>query len=176
MEHPQCKPSCFNIFGISLGAGYILQLLPKSGHRKEECAFQSVQGNTPLSSQGPSQPSSRQSPSHKMWLETLEMICTSWNKGRCAYPGTCTFKHTCATCQRFGHRARDCADTPIHQNTSRALVIVFPRRTSPTIILRPRLSTWPELHCLMHYLLGYLSLMLLLVIHSCNSSQTVQLN
>ena len=113
LEHPQCKPSCFNIFGISLQQGTFCNLYQEVDHPKEECALQSVQGNTPLSSKVPSQPSSHQSPSHKMRLETLERICTSWNKGRCAYLGTCTFKHKCATCRRFGHRARDCVDTTI---------------------------------------------------------------
>ena len=27
-------------------------------------------------------------------------------------PGSCTFKHKCVTCRSFGHKARDCADTP----------------------------------------------------------------
>ena len=25
-------------------------------------------------------------------------VCTSWNSGRCIYPGTCNFRHVCATC------------------------------------------------------------------------------
>ena len=38
-------------------------------------------------------------------------ICSSWNSGRCWYPGTCSFRHVCATCGQH-HQARDCADTP----------------------------------------------------------------
>ena len=56
--------------------GMFCNLCQEVDHPKE-CALQSVRGNTPLSSQGPSQPSFRQSPSHKIRPETLERICTS---------------------------------------------------------------------------------------------------
>ena len=36
-------------------------------------------------------------------------ICSSWNNGACIYPGSCSFRHVCASC--FGdHRARDCSE------------------------------------------------------------------
>ena len=38
-------------------------------------------------------------------------ICTSWNRGNCVYPGSCSFRHVCATCQLL-HKARDCPKTP----------------------------------------------------------------
>ena len=38
-------------------------------------------------------------------------IYSSWNLGRCIYPGTCLFRHVCATCGQR-HQVRDCADTP----------------------------------------------------------------
>ena len=41
----------------------------------------------------------------------LARICSSWNRGKCAYPGTCTFRHVCVTC-RLPHRVKDCPDTP----------------------------------------------------------------
>ena len=44
--------------------------------------------------------------------ETLERICSSWNKGRCVFPGSCRFRHVCATCRRKGHRAKECEETP----------------------------------------------------------------
>ena len=44
--------------------------------------------------------------------ETLERICSSWNKGRCVFPGSCRFRHVCATCRRKGHRAKECKETP----------------------------------------------------------------
>lgn len=43
--------------------------------------------------------------------ESLLGICVSWNKGKCIFPNTCTYKHICATCHRE-HMARTCAATP----------------------------------------------------------------
>ena len=43
--------------------------------------------------------------------ETLAAICVSWNKGRCAYPGSCSYRHICATCHQ-GHKSWECKDTP----------------------------------------------------------------
>ena len=36
--------------------------------------------------------------------------------GVCSFPGSCLFRHICATCQTKGHRARDCPDTSVVQN------------------------------------------------------------
>ena len=38
-------------------------------------------------------------------------LCISWNQGACMLPGSCRYKHVCATCGD-PHRARDCALTP----------------------------------------------------------------
>ena len=38
-------------------------------------------------------------------------ICSSWNMGTCSYPGRCSYRHICATCQRR-HQACDCPETP----------------------------------------------------------------
>ena len=38
-------------------------------------------------------------------------ICMSWNRGACIFPGNCTYRHVCATCQ-LAHKARDCPRTP----------------------------------------------------------------
>ena len=38
-------------------------------------------------------------------------IYISWNRGACIFPGNCTYRHVCATCQ-FPHKARDCPRTP----------------------------------------------------------------
>lgn len=43
--------------------------------------------------------------------ESLEFICMSWNRGACTYPGSCSYRHVCATCRRR-HRAKDCPSTP----------------------------------------------------------------
>ena len=38
-------------------------------------------------------------------------VCISWNRGSCIFPGTCVYKHVCATCH-LSHKARDCSNTP----------------------------------------------------------------
>ena len=43
--------------------------------------------------------------------ESLFGICASWNRGSCAFPKTCTYKHICGVCQ-FGHRGIDCPSAP----------------------------------------------------------------
>ena len=35
-------------------------------------------------------------------------ICSSWNEGSCAYPGTCPFRHVCSKCYRTSHTAKNC--------------------------------------------------------------------
>ena len=37
-------------------------------------------------------------------------ICMSWNRGSCIFPGNCTYRHICATCQ-LAHKAKDCPRT-----------------------------------------------------------------
>ena len=39
-------------------------------------------------------------------------ICISWNKGKCAYPGACSFLHICPFCDTREHRAVDCPHAP----------------------------------------------------------------
>ena len=46
-------------------------------------------------------------------------ICTSWNSGTRSFPGNCTYRHVCATCQLL-HRAKDCPDTPNESPYKRA--------------------------------------------------------
>lgn len=41
----------------------------------------------------------------------LLLVCTSRSRGRCVYPGACSYRHACATCHQH-HVARDCVDTP----------------------------------------------------------------
>ena len=47
---------------------------------------------------------------HHSWRpETILGICASWNRGTCAFPRSCTFRHVCAVCQR-GHIGIECPD------------------------------------------------------------------
>ena len=89
-------------------------------HNWEECALRSIRDPLPISNTtpipGPSDPQSEGRRRRRQAIcprpETLDRICVSWNKGRCAYPGSCTFWHRCATCRQPGHIAHECADTP----------------------------------------------------------------
>ena len=57
-------------------------------------------------------------------------ICTSWNKGNCVYPGSCSFRHVCATCQLL-HKARDCLKTPEISMYKQSVLTPPPNRDSP---------------------------------------------
>uniref|UniRef100_A0A1X7U1S3 C3H1-type domain-containing protein n=1 Tax=Amphimedon queenslandica TaxID=400682 RepID=A0A1X7U1S3_AMPQE len=38
------------------------------------------------------------------------LVCVSWNRGTCSFPGTCSYRHVCSSC--FGnHKVRDCTYT-----------------------------------------------------------------
>jgi hypothetical protein len=67
-----------------------------------------------LSSQ---QPGRRLPPlNRRTWHQ--EVICTSWNRGRCAFPESCHFLHICSVCERRGHRACECDREDSSRNRS----------------------------------------------------------
>ena len=68
--------------------------------------------------------------------ESRLRVCISWNKGSCIYPGTCSYRHICATCQRQ-HRAKDCPDTPVGSEYK-------PRGAAAGRRLPPPVSTPPQ--------------------------------
>ena len=90
------------------GTGLFCTLCKGSDHPNTTCALTYLhhQGMPPLA---PTQTStsSRRPPRRP---ESMLHICVSWNKGLCAYPGTCTYRHVCATCQE-GHKAKECPKT-----------------------------------------------------------------
>ena len=86
------------------------KLCREPDHTDSQCALALLQFPQPQ----PHQPLSSMSPPAGKRVarpETLERICSSWNKGRCAFPGSCRFRHVCASCRCKGHRARDCDET-----------------------------------------------------------------
>ena len=96
------------VMSLRSGSNRSCRLCRGPDHVENQCALASLQpGPSPW---GPPTPS----PAAKRVVrpETLERICTSWNKGRCAFPGSCRFRHVCATCRSKGHRAKECDDTP----------------------------------------------------------------
>lgn len=63
---------------------------------------------------------------------TPRPICNSWNSGGCIFPGTCTFRHVCATCG-LRHRARDCPDTPADSSFKRRSDAAGPSSTPSSV-------------------------------------------
>ena len=95
------------ILGQRSAGGMYCSLCTGIDHSISQCALSALQQplTTPATNRRPSnfgdrRPSGRAIP-----------ICSSWNAGRCIYPGTCSFRHVCATCGQH-HKARDCEDTP----------------------------------------------------------------
>ena len=95
----------------SLGGGIYCTLCFESDHRSDQCAlnyFQAPPGTPNVSlptSSGKPRPYPRRRP------ESALRICVSWNKGRCSFPESCTFRHICAVCHQR-HMARDCPSLP----------------------------------------------------------------
>ena len=90
-------------------SGTLCSLWQGTDHHISQCALQSWH-HPPMASHLPAQSAPRPSPQHRP--ETLSRICSSWNSGACQYPGTCNFRHICATCQLGPHQVHDCIHTP----------------------------------------------------------------
>ena len=80
----------------------------ESDHRSDQCAlnyFQTPPNSSNVGSPGKTKSGIRRRP------ESALRICVSWNKGRCIFPESCTFRHICAVCHQK-HMARNCSDAP----------------------------------------------------------------
>lgn len=103
------------LVGHAPGRGTFCTLCREPDHMADRCALSYLRqphGQTPQTASGPTIPSSarpRFQPRRRP--ESHTGICISWNKGQCAYPGRCTFRHVCATCNRQ-HMACHCTETP----------------------------------------------------------------
>ncbi len=94
--------------GPSLNRGGTLcTICREPDHNASQCALAimqqpllSVQGNP---SRNPARPSRR--------FESGQNICASWNRGPCAFPGVCTYKHECAVCH-LDHKGITCPTAP----------------------------------------------------------------
>ena len=102
------------LMSLRSGERKLCKLCRAPDHAEAQCALASLQFQQWHNPQpAPSHSASPQAAGRRVARpETLERICSSWNKGRCAFPGTCRFRHVCATCRRKGHRAKDCEETP----------------------------------------------------------------
>ena len=89
------------------GQGLFCTLCREVDHSRAQCALACLEPPTTTSGAQPTR-SSRPYNTRRR----LDNICISWNKGNCIFPGQCSYRHVCATCQ-LPHKARDCVKTPI---------------------------------------------------------------
>ena len=118
----ELSPSLFasTILSARAGPGSFSTLCQEADHLAPQCALAFFQA--PLLCSRPArqdhrvqalitQPLPLPSPASQLGSrrvirpETIERICVSWNRGRCVFPGSCQFRHVCATCRKRGHRA-----------------------------------------------------------------------
>jgi hypothetical protein len=79
-------------------------------HTAASCALAYLEPSGP-----PSPPTTQRSAKRR----TSYSICMSWNRGKCTYPGACTFRHVCSQCYQL-HRACDCPSSsaaPVGRST-----------------------------------------------------------
>jgi hypothetical protein len=97
--HPSGGPQ-----GPAVQAGTFCTLCRGVDHPAASCALAYLQPQTPgnpTSSQVPPRPP------RKRAMVASHSLCISWNRGRCLYPGSCTFRHICSVCFQL-HPAIDC--------------------------------------------------------------------
>ena len=88
-------PGLHSALVLSRSAGALVKrcsLCHGADHSSSQCALASLDHT-------PSQP----------WTapRRQSLICSSWNKGSCSFPGTCSYRHVCFNC--FGnHKVKDC--------------------------------------------------------------------
>ena len=90
--HPGLQAT--TILSQRAGQGTFCSLSQESDHPTHQCATLQLQQPTLRNSAG--QPTSRPVP---------RCICSSWNEGNCAFPGTCTYRHICMRCFQPSHPA-----------------------------------------------------------------------
>ena len=84
-------------------------------HTADQCALAYLQAPTapliPVTPVPTSNSALRPRHPQRRRPESLLGICVSWNKGKCIFPNSCSYKHICATCHQ-DHMARTCTTTP----------------------------------------------------------------
>ena len=84
----------------------ICSLSHESDHQATSCALAPLSQASKCPS--PGKPLARQcSPAS----DGQQQLCISWNQGACMFPGSCNYKHQCASCGE-PHITRDCSLTP----------------------------------------------------------------
>lgn len=104
------------ILGRQVGTSTFCVLCQASDHTASSCALALIQQPTLPSVQEATLPAVSTAPqlpnNRGVRRRPRQFICISWNKGSCSYPGTCVYRHICATCQQR-HMAKDCDSTPV---------------------------------------------------------------
>ena len=86
------------------GQGTFCTLCRAVNHNRAQCALACLEPPSSTVTAITQPPSTRR--------KSRPNICVSWNRGSCIFPGDCTYKHECITCQSPNHRAKDCSKTP----------------------------------------------------------------
>ena len=113
-----CQAS--TLVGSESGTGIYFTICREPDHSAPQCALAPIQqplllaSNLDFPSSRPPLPANSDSPPSVIRPprpKTLLNICASWNRGSCAFPGTCTYRHVCGNCQ-FGYRGIGCPTAP----------------------------------------------------------------
>ena len=101
------------------GTGTHCRHCAEADHQSPQCALAPVRASPSHLSEPAVEPSSSgcrqeqpRATSRPLPPPQPQPICTSWNRGKCLYHPSCTYRHICATCRRGPHQAKDCARTP----------------------------------------------------------------
>ena len=106
------------VMSLRSGDSKLCKLCREPDHADSQCALASLQPPQPYA-----WPTTAGAAAGRRVTrpDTLERICTSWNKGRCAFPGSCRFRHVCLlqTQRSPGQRVRgDSCRLPIQDKCS----------------------------------------------------------
>ena len=100
--HPELQATTI-LSQRSANGGSFCPLCNDCDHTMAQCAMAQIRQVTTTN---------RPSSSNAKQNSRYGRICTSWNDGACAYPGTCNYRHVCSKCFLPSHTAKDCKQPP----------------------------------------------------------------
>ena len=82
-------------------------------HTRAQCALAYLEPTTPTV------PAQR--PSSQAWRKPrANLVCHSWNRSTCSYPGKCAYRHVCSSCLSPNHKVTECPQTQRGQSAGQA--------------------------------------------------------